>query len=314
LKIINNNIIQRYLKIISCSLIAGIILTSCIHKKQAGQSGHVIARVGNANLTLEEARDGIPNSVYQQDSLKALVNYRNNWVRQELLVQEAERIRLQRNPVVAQKLKRVHNDALAEALRNFVVNKADSIKVTPQEVQNYYEANKDQFVLNEKYVRFRHLMTDNIKDCQNAKRDLLHGVSWTDVIQKYGIEKQRTLNNSKRYWPISLAVKRYPLLNRYLKVIGINEISPIRLIDGRYHFVQLISRKAKGTHPDINWVFGQIKDWLKLQKRRKFLRTYERNLYLKAKANDELSVTNNFLKEKQSSSPKANVADTISTK
>jgi len=285
-----------------------------VQKKSQNKPGQVIARVGSATLTLGEARDGVPHSVYEQDSLQALTNYRNNWVRKQLLVQQAHRLGLQHNPEVARRLHRLKNDAIAEALREYVTKKADTIKVTPQEVQNYYEANKNQFILNEEYVRFRHMMTNNMQDCQKAKADLLHGVSWKEVVQKYADDKQKTLNNSKRYWPISLAVKDYPLLNRYLKVIGLKEISPIRMIDGRYHFVQLISRKAKGSHPDVNWVFSQVKDWLKLQKRKKFLLNYERNLYLKAQANDELTISNKFLKVKQDSSHLANVKDTLSSK
>lgn len=291
----------------------GFTLSSCVHKKIKSKKGRIIASVGNKTLTLKEARDGVPETVYNQDSLKALTNYRNNWVKKQLLVQEANRIGLEHNPIVKKRIRRIRNDALAEALREFILKKTDSLKVTPQEISNYYEANKNQFILNEEYVRFRHMVTNNLKDCQQAKADLLHGIPWKEVVQKYGVNKKEILANSKRYWPISLAVKEYPLLHRYLKIIGLKEISPIRMIDGHYHFVQLISRRAKGSHPDIKWVFGQIKDWLKLQKRRKILRNYERNLYLKAKANNELYISNKFLKIKPDSSHLATVKDTLSS-
>jgi len=85
-----------------------------------------------------------------------------------------------------------------------------------------------------------------------------------------------------------MAVSDLEELNRYLEIIGINEISPIRQFNGQYHFVQLVEQYEKGEHPNLDWLLGKIKEWLTIEKRRKLFTNYIRNLYLKAESNNEI--------------------------
>lgn len=284
------------------SLIIGLLgvalLSSCIQPKKTNR-GKVIARVGNATLTLEEVRKNIPKTFYDQDSLQSIVRYRNNWISKQLLVQEAIRDGLQKNPDYQSKLKRLRNGLLAQTLRDLMMAKADTTVITEKEAENYYEAHEQQFVLNERYVRFRYIATANMDSCQMAKSAIMHGVAWPEVVQKYALNKEKTLNDSKRFWPISMAMSNIPIMNHFLRIIGNTEISPIRFVDGRYEFVQLMEQKPKGAHADLSWVLDQIKNWLKLQKQQKVLSTFERNLYLKAEANHEISIKKLNLNQKQ---------------
>ena len=52
--------------------------------------------------------------------------------------------------------------------------------------------------------------------------------------------------------------------------------------------VQLLDERAKGDHPDLEWLIDQIKEWLILEKRRRVFNTYVKNLYLQAQANNEI--------------------------
>ena len=283
-------------------------LSSCIQPKQT-KEGHIIARVGNASLTMEMVRKEIPEAVFRQDSLDAIIRYRKNWISEQLLVQEAERNGLQKNSTYLSKLRRLKNGLLAQTLRDVVMARADTVDITEKEAENYYEAHEQQFVLNERYVRFRHISTSSIDSCQAAKSAIMHGVPWPEVVQKYALDKDKTLNDSKRFWPISMALRNDPPMNHFLRIIGNTEISPIRFVNGRYQFVQLMEQKPKGAHADLSWVLDQIKGWLKLQKQRKVLSTFERNLYLKAEANHEISISSLNINQKQDSTTAGNNAD-----
>jgi hypothetical protein len=56
--------------------------------------------------------------------------------------------------------------------------------------------------------------------------------------------------------------------------------------------VQLIDERAKGEHPDLNWLIEQIKDWMLLNKRSRHFKSYVQNLYLKAESNNEVETFN----------------------
>lgn len=200
---------------------------------------------------------------------------------------------------------------IAISFQEAVLNNLNSeIIVTDEEVQDYYQQNKDQFLLDERYVRFRHLIASSLTDAQNAKRDLMQGHTWERVAQSYSLQPEMVIKNASRFWPESNALKEFDTLNRYLRLIGVSEISIIENINEKYHFVQLLEEKAVGEHPDLEWLLIQIKEWLILEKKRIAYNTYVKNLYLAAEANNEIRtynvLPNNINKEITSDSLNSN--------
>ena len=176
-----------------------------------------------------------------------------------------------------------------EAVLNTLENE---IQVSDEEARTYYQKNKDKFLLDERYIRFRHLIASSLADAQNAKRDLMRGYTWERVASEYSLQSDMVIKNASRFWAESSALKEFDTLNRYLRLIGISEISIIENIDNEYHFVQLLEEKAIGEHPDLEWLLVQIKEWLILEKKRIAYNTYVKNLYLAAEANNEIRTYN----------------------
>lgn len=264
-------------------------LFSCTSTDQIDDSP-VLASVQNSTLTLETALSEIPENVLAQDTLSAVLSYTEQWVDAEIKVKEAERIGLSNAPEIRNRLIRLRKQLLQDALKDVILNEhEDELEVTREEAQNYYQAHREKFTLEEHYVRFRHLTTRTRTEADNAKRDLLRGVSWEDVANEYSINNQEQLRKSRQFWPISMATGDNSLLRQYLNVIGLREISPVQYFRGQYHFVQLMEERPEGDHPDLEWLIPQITEWLKLEKARRITNTYIRNLYLESEANDEIS-------------------------
>lgn len=281
---------------------------SC-NRVDSGHSDNAIARVGQQYLTLEEARKDIPDFVLKEDSLSALQRYREEWVKKQVLLQEANRLGLARKEEIQQRLQKAREEVLRDALKDYVIGtNEEKIKVTDKEARTYYQAHKDQFVLDEKFVRFRHMRTRTNREAQAARQDLLDGIPWPDVAREYAISPEDAIYNSEQYWPISMAVSNIDIMHRYLNIIGQSEISPIQRVNGVYHFVQLMDTRAKGEHPDLEWLIEQIKHWMKLNKRRRSFSSYVQNLYLKAKSNNEVELFNVITKQ---ANPNNTVNDTL---
>lgn len=273
-------------------LLLVLLLSSCV-QQEVPDNSKKLARVGDQFLTIDEAKSQIPRFIFNQDSAAALASYRKEWINRQVLLQEAERLGIEEKPEVQKKLRHMRENVLTQSLKDIVLGEYEKdLEITKKEAQNYYEVHKKQFVLNERYVRFRHLVTANLGASRQAKADLMRGKSWKQVVSEYGLRKEQSLQRSTQFWPISVALKDLPPMHQYLKIIGTTEISPIRLIDGQYHFVQLMEERAKGEHPDLDWLLDQIQDWLRLEKRRKHFSSYVKNLYLKAEANNEIESFN----------------------
>jgi hypothetical protein len=180
-------------------------------------------------------------------------------------------------------------------LQEYVLaNRSTQPETTREEARNYYQQNKDSFTLNERFVRFRHMIAESAQEAQQAKSELMGGISWNDVVQKYHIKPRRASNQSDKFVPITMATPDAPQMHQFLEVIGITEISPIRFQDGNYHFVQLMEERPAGHNPDLQWMLDNLQEWLVVKKKKDELNAYIKNLYLRAKANNEIEINNVF--------------------
>ncbi len=270
-------------------LVAAFLFFGCTRKSKITEPA--LAKVGSAVLTLAEARNGIPDHIFERDSVQAYLRYRDDWIEQQIILQEAYRLRIHRQSDVSERLEKIRDDFLAKATQEYVLSALEEeIFVTDEEARSYYQENKESFVLEERYVRYRHMRAANYEAAQNARQDLLRGIEWETVAYDYAINPELVVRESERFWPESVAGGDVEILNRYLGVIGLSEITVIERVGNEYHFVQLLEERAKGDHPDLEWLIDQIKEWLILEKRRITFNTYVQNLYLQAQANNEIEI------------------------
>ncbi|MEX2641363.1 MAG: hypothetical protein WD266_11785 [Balneolales bacterium] len=256
--------------------------------QEPGNSDNVLAEVQGKKLTLEEVRHEIPGYVYERDSLASIRDYRVHWVNRQILLAEAKRLDLDRNAQIRKKMLRAEEDILTAALLDMVHQEAADEGISLQDAQNYYENHRDQFILKEKHVRYRHMITETMTASQNAKNALMRGNSWEDVANRYSVDPATAIQNSTQFWPISTAASDYNSMHQFLPLIGITEISPIQVENGQFHFVQLREVRGEGEHPDLDWVLDHIREWLLVEKKRQNISAYKRNLYLKAESNNEV--------------------------
>lgn len=211
------------------------------------------------------------------------------------MVQEAERLNLNRNKAVRQEIDRLRQRVYIQALQDYVLeNRKQQIETTREETRDFYQQNKNKFTLQERHVRFRHMITRSLKQAEDAKSELLGGVEWKEVARKYHVNPEQALKHSDQFNPISMAVSEVPRMQRYLQVIGINEISPIQSANGNYHFVQLLDERSRGHNPDLDWALEHVERWLTVKKKKDELNAYIKNLYLRARANNEIETVNVF--------------------
>lgn len=273
-------------------LFLAVFIISCSDTESV-EGDQVLARVGNERLTLDDARNQIPGFVFNEDSVVALTQYRDEWIQKKVLLQEADRINLAQQRSIQEKMQNAHQEVLVEGLKDYVIKDyEEDLQVSDEEARSYYQANKNQFILNEEFVRFRHVETEDMVSARAAKRELMQGIEWPEVARKYSIDPETKIRQSEQYWPISMALADYNILNHYLSLIGNTEISQIERINGNYHFVQLRDTRAEGEHPELDWLIEQIKDWLLLRKKKRHFSSYVKNLYLKAQSNNEVEIFN----------------------
>jgi hypothetical protein len=267
-----------------------LILTACTRPHHSGNQTY-LARVGSSYLTLKEAKAQIPDYVFHNDSLRALKRYRNQWINRELALRQAKDLDIANQKSVQEKLVNARQEVLLGALKRLVVARhKKKITVSDSEAISYFKQHQKQFILDERYVKFREVAAHDLPAARKAKTDLQNDSSWTKVAHKYSLTPDAMIKKSTEYWPISSVFHHLPLMKHYASRLDSGQISPIRRSSGTYHFIQLTGVFAKDQKANPKWFIGQLKEWLLLEKQQNYYKTYLIKRYFKAKQNGDIEI------------------------
>lgn len=252
-----------------------------------------LARVGSAYLTLDEAKKNISAFAFSQDSVKSIETYREQWIQNQVLLNEAENLQLTDQPEVQNRLQRARNEVLISALKDVILSRyTQQNQISDEEARQYYEQHRDQLVLNERYVKYRHVENENLAEIRQARTQLQNDSSWTHVAQTFSLKPQKKIEISSRFYPVSSVFNDLPVMKRYITSLDSSQISPIQRYQGIYHFIQLVDVREQGETAGADWFRDELKNWLRLEKQRKYYNSYVKNLYLEARENNEIELFN----------------------
>lgn len=135
-----------------------ILLGSCdlIKMKGGSESGgqrQPVARANNSYLYKDELVDIVAPGTPSDDSAKIVDAYLNNWIRKQLLIQEASRKIDINEAEVERKILDYRYSIIAYEYQNFYVNKNLDTAVSNAEIEQYYNDNVDNFILKQNIVQ-----------------------------------------------------------------------------------------------------------------------------------------------------------------
>lgn len=249
-----------------------------------------LAKVGDRTLYFDDLKQSVPDYMFKTDSIAVVRNYMEQWIRSQVLLDEATRLGLDANPVIKNRIEKAIKDIMIAELRNQIQLNSVSDSISAEEVARFYTSNREMFVLNERHVKARHLFSLDNVTITTARTELASGVPWDEIVSKYAIDPEYSMQTDKQLVAVSQAFSGYPTLKSYLGVIGLNEVSPITQESGYYHFIQIVEDRPEGDHPELPYVFDRIQEWLRLDRSRRAFKTYEQNLLVQAEANGEIVI------------------------
>lgn len=139
------------LLIISTFVIA--VFTSCnLLPQKAKDKDKAIARVNDKYLYAEDIKDVVPPGTSAADSVEITAAYINNWVRQELLLKQAEDNLDETNRDFTDQIEQYRNSLIIYAYESELVKQKLDTVVPMSEIEAYYKENQNNFHLRENIV------------------------------------------------------------------------------------------------------------------------------------------------------------------
>jgi hypothetical protein len=242
-------------------------LVLAIGCQQKSSTNAALARLDNRTLTAEDIHVRFDSSQGMTEA--QLQQYVQRWLKDELLYREAVARGFGNSQAI--------NDRLEDARRQLVINEFldktvyndKSASSTPEEVQNYYDTHKNEFVLRNDVALLSYIVFSDRDAANKFRNTVLRGTSWYDALHQWLSDPRQntkilTKGDSLYHTQASLLPAD---LWRVASSANLREPSfPISTTEGYY--VLIVWQYGKQGQPaDIRLVDGEIRSRLAIERR-----------------------------------------------
>lgn len=143
----------------SCIAIASctvLLAWSCGRKPETNREP-ALARVHNAYLYPSDLRENFPAGLAMEDSLKVQRRLVDSWVRNQLLLRQAETYLPEEEKDVKRQVEEYRISLLIFKYKQYLVYRNIDSIVTEEEIAGYYQENTENFILNSDVVKVNYV-------------------------------------------------------------------------------------------------------------------------------------------------------------
>ncbi len=183
---------QRLLIILVLSI---AVFSSCnLLPQKAKNTDEAIARVYDKYLYAEDLKGVIPDGTNKNDSIEITAAYINNWVRQELLLKQAEDNLEETNRNFTTQIEQYRNSLIIYAYESELIKQKLDTVVPMSEIEAYYKENQNNFHLRENIVLASYVILSKNSPIASKVKTLLLSNKETDkeklqtLCQENGVE------------------------------------------------------------------------------------------------------------------------------
>ena len=251
-------------------LIVTMFLFSCQEKKT--DKGEIIVSVYGKNLYKADLENIFYEGISYNDSVMRSKVYIDKWVRNQLLVRQAENNLEPSQLDFTKRLEEYRNSLVINKYETELIRQKLDTEVTEDQIKEYYDNNSDEFRLNRDVVRmasvdlpkdskkkwlftqlFRDydlLMVDSITSLANEyalsyDMNIDEWRNFDDVIDKYNlkVKDNKSFLNDNKY--IVVNNNDVSTLVRFCDYRFVNEVSPCEMEVERIRYIILSNRKKE---------------------------------------------------------------------
>lgn len=134
------------------------VLFSCTNQEE--KTVQLAARAFDKELSMEALMQAIPDDASEEDSLRLAETFINNWIREQVVLTYAERNLSEEQKMFEKQIEDYRKSLLIYAYENQLINQKLDTLVTDKEIEDYYNANLDNFQLKDYIVRVKFAVVD----------------------------------------------------------------------------------------------------------------------------------------------------------
>jgi hypothetical protein len=146
------------------------------NKTEGENARKPVARVNNTFLYLDELAGIVPVNDTREDSTARVTAYANSWIRKQLLMSEAMKTIDINEAEVDRKVLDYRYSLIGYEFQNFYIKQHLNDSIGDQEVEAYYKAHLDNFILKQNIIQGTYIKIRKGAPRTNRLKDLIYSV------------------------------------------------------------------------------------------------------------------------------------------
>jgi hypothetical protein len=241
-----------------------------------------VAKVGDHVLTMDDLKKNVPNYLDNADSTLWADDYIKKWIQRELLLMKAEENLKAEMKDVSKELEEYRSSLIVYRYKNELMKQKMDTTVKEADIQKYFDANKESFILNRNIVKAIYIKVplevsspENIKDlCATNDPEKLA------KLNEYCLSYAKAYDRFNDKWVAAdLVLKNTPMeitdqqhfleKNRYVESSDMNY----------YYIVCIRDYRLSGQVSPNEYVYNDIKNLILSKQKIQFLKQIEKDVY-----------------------------------
>lgn len=270
-----------------------VVLCLTLIQCDNSKNQNVIARVGKSTLTLENLKSSIPNEYSDQITRDQNINYVKQWISRELLFQEALNQKIDKDPIIKERLAKMKKDLLAAEMQNRYSMKIQADSISDSVINHYYKLNQNQFIREKDCVKYLDIVMEDSKSAWDVYRSVTKE-NFVNSAAKFS----KTPNFDSTNIPY-ISVDNIPSeIKQTIISAAVNSISaPIKTASG-YHVINIMDKLDKGSLCSLVEVRKEIINQLVTINQKVLIEKVLADLKIKNRVDFDLNLISDSLKNK----------------
>lgn len=270
-------------------IFAALFIWSCNgSQKEDENAAEIVAKAGSASLDMDEFREHFISTGVQKDSSYLSKKTIENWAREALFYQEALEKLNDDEMRVEREVENYRRSLVNYIYQTKIVEANLDTNVSKQEIEDYYNAHRDNFILNENIVKVNYFKIPVKAQGLDKIKRLLYFNNPKDGEQLKNLCIQNAENffmNDSTWLLMDDLKKEMPKLKDQPDF----NLSPGRVLEFTdpqyYYFLRVKDLKTKNTMSPLNFERQNIKNFVINNRKAQLINEYKQLLFEKAKGN-----------------------------
>ena len=225
------------------------------------RSPDAVAQVNAAELREPDVRGLIPADLRESVTGSEVREIIDQWVETELLYQQAQRAGLHREPEVAEALRQMQRQLLADEYLQRELH--DRVRVTQEDIQAYYREHTREYT---QELHLRHIVLGTAEEAEQVLAQLRAGAEFATLARRHSTDPSAAQGGDLGFLGKGAM---NPAFEPVVFQMAPNEVKgPIASSFG-FHLVQLVARRAAAEPTTLEVARDEILETLLLEKRQR---------------------------------------------